>query len=393
MSLIVPVSFNGNFTASHTPIFGITTGLYSLSSSFIYSDNSQVVVGTFDKVDGVYSDFIAKLDPFGYLDVTNTQTQINFITPDGIWDITQFTVYNFSGISFDELIIVGDLSIAGVSNLYIARLDKNLKLLTSPYQFPVTMDNTARSVDCNGQNGGILICGEFTTPKSKAAIYQLGNTNAITLSASFTPPTISGDIYKGKFLDNINVIIAGTCNTTTPRRGIMKLNPNGTVNTGFNANIVGTAITNYIVYDFDFVDKSYKMNSDIIVGGYFTISSAFKTLVRIDSTGAIIPSWNTNILSVVVAVFYEDDPNRINNGKILCSTYDNRIYLLDGTTGIIDTTFNNNKGYIGYDTGFVKKIQPLKDDTYALYGSFRTLGGGDNTTDCYARINYNGIFI
>jgi hypothetical protein len=383
MSLIVPASFFGNFAIYNDPIINSSQPYaLSVSKNLVYSDGSSVIVGFFDTVDSIPFQNIAKLDRFGNVDTSKNRLAVS----EEIYSVAKLN---------NNLFISGNFTtINGSNSPYTACLNDDFSLVSN--KRPAVNDLTYY-IDCDTVTSKILACGYFTTPKNRIARFMFDNSGNTIVDPTFTPPSLtipSGNvgIYKSIFAYNSSDITVCGDFVSGTRRGIVKLNNNGTINTSFNANI-----TSGRVYTFDYVNKTSvgASTSDIIIGGDITITSPYRNIVRITSTGSISSSWNSNIPTqyAVYSIFYESDSSRQNYGKILCvAGYD--LFLLNGVTGIIDPTFNNNIGKITVQgtTGIIKSIDSLGDDTYALCGDFSNLDG-DTSKRFYARINYDGTVL
>lgn len=395
MSLIVPTSFFSNVTFVNDPVIGKNTYPYftAVFDGVVYPDNSVVIVGAFSAVDVIPSDDIAKLDSFGNLNVSQNKPQFGGNPPDPT------PTYNTAVAQLnDNLFVAGTFSTVDTfSTPRIACLRKNFTLDLGKCP---TVNGPVNFINCTTLNPAlpkVLLCGSFTSPKNKIAMFEINSFDNIQVSADFTPPTITGDVYKGIFTDPFNITVCGNFTSGT-RRGIMKLTDNGT---SWGVTTFFAGLSSGYVVDFDYVDKTYSgmPNSDIIIGGIIARSgTTTKSVVRITSSGTLNPSWNTNIPDTkrTDLVFFESDSSRLNNGKIFCFLFPNELVLIDGVTGIIDTSFNNNTGKIVTNgtggIGAITKILPLVDNTYALCGDFTSLDG-DTSKYAYARITHNGTVL
>ena len=269
-----------------------TTGL-SVVNALTTKNNKVYVGGIFN----TYYDYFRKnnflvLDSDGSLDTTfsnnigfsstgNTQTQITDIK-----------------IQSDNKIIVGGLfnSYSGVNNNFLIRLNSG-----------GTIDNTF--------NNGFNVY-DFLT---------------------------SGLAVKSLLLTDNNIIVGGLFNSysgDTNYKNIIKLNSNGTINTGFTTEIISGNIN---------VIKE-QTDKKLIIGGAFTLngtgSTTYTNIVRLHSGGTIDYSFNTGVgFNGVVNTIEIQSDNKIIVGGLFTEysgeSYSRIIRL--NSNGSVDTSFNLGK--------------------------------------------------
>jgi len=387
MSLIIPVSIVNSSNIRYIPEFlsnSVTTTVYDILN---FSDYSQIVTGEFDSVNGSTKQNIVGLDKLGGIQ-SDKSTPILTTSPyDEIVYITEFKKDYGASITDDLLVCGSFLSMNGISTKYLARLDKNFNV--HPNQFPQTLNGSVYTIDVYNPNSvdDPLICvvGGFTAPRGKIMIYTLDTGNTITpVTINIT---ISGTARGARFVTTDGVLVYGQCNVST-RHGIAKVVTfNGQIVTAFDANISSNNAERDVAV-MDFVNKDL-IAPDILIGGNFKIGSTFYSIARLDYyTGGIVGSWATNLDNTarVSALYYENNVDSPNYNKILCATQ-SALYLLDGATGIVDTTFNNNIGYVSVSG--VNVIKTIENGKIVIGGSFDNING-DTSKRVYAILSPDG---
>jgi len=404
-----------NYIARLDPVTGLTDSFDpdpNTPFGFVYSiavqtDGKILVGGNFTFIGGQPRDLIARLDATtGLADSFNPST--NFIVlsiavqADGkILVGGHFTIMSgqprnhiarldaMTGLadSFDpnandvvrsiavqadgRILAGGDFTIiSGQARNYIARLSATTGLADS---FDPNANGVVRLIAVQ-MDGGILAVGNFTTlaPNGGAAVTRnriarletngrLDQTLNLSAGGGGTYVTATAVQPDGKILIGGNFLsVLGTT-----RRGIARLNTDGTLDIAFNPNADGEV-------------RSIAMQSDgkILVGGSFTNigGQPRNRVARLDATTGLADSFNPNPhggIGGVYSIAVQPD------GKILVGGVftniggepRNRIARLDATTGLADS-FNPNANGSEIDS-----IAVQADGKILAGGDFTSVGG------------------
>ncbi|MCD9855990.1 T9SS type A sorting domain-containing protein [Epilithonimonas sp. JDS] len=236
----------------------------------------------------------------------------------------------------------------------------------------------------------ILIGGFFTdyngiTRRGVARLNENGS-----LDSSFNPLTgavneeFFARIYSIVLQTDRKILIGGefTSYDGIPRRGIARLNENGTLDATFNPE---TGAQNYHVI----FTIAVQSDNKILIGGYFTSFNGVvkNNLVRLNADGSIDNSFNigTGVDSAVTALAVQSD------GKILIggdfTSYNGmsstRIARLN-SDGSLDTTFETGSG----TNDSISKIIIQPDGKILISGQLTSYDG--NPRNRIARLNQDG---
>jgi uncharacterized delta-60 repeat protein len=230
------------------------------------------------------------------------------------------------------------------------------------------------------QTNGQIIVGGWFTNLAGGFRYSLGRINA----DGSLDPNLNIDLggyypYARCLLVQTNgqILVGGNFSSIggQARTGLARLNPNGTLDTSFNPNLVDT-------YGGTGYSFSLALQSDgkILVGGLFSTvnGQARNNIVRLNANGSLDTSFSTTFgsaYSVVSAVLLQPD------GKILVGGgygFNGRLYS-DGT---VDTNFNVTTD------GTVSSMSLQTDGKIIVVGNFSKLNGATN--NCVGRLNSDG---
>jgi uncharacterized delta-60 repeat protein len=192
-------------------------------------------------------------------------------------------------------------------------------------------------------------------------------------------PNPNGEIHAIVVQPDGKIIIGGGFTTVSPngsapveRRCIARFNPDGTLDTAFNAGFISYAIYSIVV----------QPDGKIVVGGGFTSvgGQPRSNIARLDAITGQPDSFNPNSSNAILQLALQSD------GKILAVGYFSSIggqprqYIarLDPTTGLADS-FNPNPEYYIYAIA----VQP--DGKIVVGGRFAGVGGQGRS--CLARLD------
>lgn len=227
----------------------------------------------------------------------------------------------------------------------------------------------------------MLIVGRFSSFNGVPKKYIARLTQNGAVDNSFSGPSFSaGYIYCLQILPDNKILVAGMFSVTsgaTTYRNIVRLNPDGSLDTSFNSGS-GTRGTNAEIH-------ALTMQNDgkILIGGKFTLwnGAGNRRLIRLNDDGSLDPTFtstgtvNSEVRTIVVQNIGE------NQGKIVIGGF------FSGFTGVTkqkllrlhpngdyDTTFNQGgNGATGGDAVF--DISLRSDDQMYVGGKFTHYNG------------------
>jgi uncharacterized delta-60 repeat protein len=341
----------------------------------VQPDGKILIGGLFTRVNGHTRNGIARLNSDGSLDLSfdpglGAKGYISCVAlqPDG------------------KILIGGEFNTFNGAGYYnIARLNANGSV-DATFSSTSSPDFTVLSIVIQ-TDGKILIGGQFTSINgfSRNRIARLNADG--TLDTGFTVGTAfgGGTVYSIVLQPDGKVLAAGVFSSYngTAENVVARLNTDGTVDAGFNAGTFGGANILTIILQAD---------GKIILGGQFTSlnGSTSKNIVRLNSDGSLDTGFNagTGPDNKVMASAMQGDGKILIAGMLLTS--------YNGTTmksiarinadGTLDTGFNSGTGtsntYTNYD---IHAVAIQNDGSILIGGSFTSYNGtGRNRI---ARIN------
>ncbi len=357
----------------------------------VQADNKILVGGTFTMLGGggtgIYTrNFIGRLYADGTLDNNfnpgaNSSVRAVALQPDG------------------KILLGGDFTTlggGGIGTTARSRLGRLNPDGTLENSFDPGANNTVQALVVQA-DGKIVAGGSFTTLGNggTAARNRLGRLNADgMLDTGFVPganrPVLALELQAdGKILvAGSFTALSGTGSGSTPRNRIGRLNPDGTVDTGFDPG-ANRAIRALAV----------QTNGKILVAGDFTTlggggtgTSPRKRLGRLNPDGTLDTSFNPGADQSVRALAVQVD------GKILVAgdfttlrgggvtMVRNHLGRLN-SDGTLDTSFNPGAN------GLIEELAVQTDGRMLVAGDFTTLGGGGTGTTVrnkIGRLNSDG---
>ncbi len=248
---IARLNSNGSLDMTFDPGSGANSYVYSI---VLQPDGNVLIGGTFSSVNGMSRYGIARLNANGSLDVT-------FDPGKG----ANYDVYEAVLQSDGKVIIVGKFTtVNSISRNRIARLNSNgfLDMSFDP-GIGTNDDIVSAAVQSDGK---ILIGGKFTT-FNNVTVPKIARLNADgSLDTSFDPKSgANDDIWSNVIVQSDGKILIGgkfTKFNGTERKGIARLNSDGSLDTNFD---IGSGIGSDTV-------EAMKLQSDgkILIVGSFT---------------------------------------------------------------------------------------------------------------------------
>lgn len=279
---------------SLNPSFNPTNGPNGAVAVVAFIQNAAPAVngkwmigGNFTGVDGVARNRIARLNVDGTVDTT-TFTSLGNGPDNAVFALAIHT--NATQPTLLGRTVIGGqfTNINGVVRGRIARLNLDGSLDVS-FDPGSGADNPVYAVAIQPADGRVIVAGDFTTlngiPRSRIA--RLNPDGSV--DATFTPLTGANGAVRSVGVDGSGrILLSGDFTTVngSPLNGIARLNPDGSIDTSFNALGTGpNARVRSLV-----IDPAGK----IIIGGDFTTvnGSPLNYLARLNGDGSVDPVFN-----------------------------------------------------------------------------------------------------
>jgi uncharacterized delta-60 repeat protein len=340
-NMLLDGGIDGTFNASVTESFGY------VNKSIVQPDGKILVVGLFQRVNGVRINCIARFNGDGSSDSTfNVNGGSN-------------AAIRALALQSDGKIIIGGAftSFGGQSVNRIVRLNSN-----------GTIDNSfSLSTAFNGQINDILIL-----PNSKIMVggaFSVLSSGLVRLNSNGTLDSgvaiISGSVSSIAIAADGKIAVGG--DFSSPRANVARLNSDATLDSAFNPTTGGAGFPVFKVV--------VQSDGKIIAGGVFSSFNGVTTdgVVRLTDTGSVDTVFNiTNDPNVVDL---EADGLALQpDGKILVSYFSNSGTLIAdmrrfNTDASLDTTFNTNTN----NSLTAVDINLLQDGSILAAGYFASL--------------------
>lgn len=349
----------------------------------LQSDGKAIVGGTFSSYNGYYRPRITRL-------LTNGQLDFGYDVGSGFANGLDLEPASVNSIVLDAngRAVVGGLfnSYNGSSRSGVARINPNGSLDTS-FNPGLGTTNSVWAVAVQS-DGKILIAGDFVWFANEPRI-RLARLNADgTLDPTFRTDTNgpNGTVYSLAVSPTGGIYIGGvfTSVSGTPRRGVARLNSNGTVDPTFDPG----AGFNDTVYTL-----ALQGDGKVLVGGAFTVVDTFalSRLARLDTDGKVDQTFEPGVGAndSVFTINLLADGRFYIGGQFTAFNGTRRLgfsrMLPNGNvdTSFLDPAYNQ---YAGLPTfiynpdlqppGFVLSSAVQTDGTVIIGGNFSAVGGG-----------------
>ncbi len=377
---IARLNADGSLDTSFDPGSGTNNEIYSMT---IQSDGKILAGGRFTTYDGVNRSRIARINTDGSLDTS-------FNPGSGAISTLDFST------SIKALILLPDnkLLISGYFNSYngtsinmIARLNADGSLDTS-FDPGSGASSTIFNIHLR-PDYKIVISGYFTSFNgfAREALAQLNPDG--TLDVGFNATTgLNGNVNALTTQSDGKVIVGGTFTTYKDviRRNIARLNADGSLDTSFDPGSGASSTVSSIVLQPD---------GKMLIGGSFTSYNGVgrNRIARLNADGSLDTSFDpgSGASSTVYSIVLQPD------GKILIGGYftsyngvgRNRIARLNAD-GSLDTSFNPGTGTaatVAYMNS-INSLALLPDNKLLISGYFNSYNGVN--INMIARINSDG---
>lgn len=347
----------GTLDTSFKLVTGTNDAIHTMS---LQSDGKIIIGGWFQSINSIGNNNIARLNTDGSLDSsfnpgtgTNDMVHASAVLPDG------------------KILIGGDFwTYNGITKIRLARLFPDGSLDTS---FNTGWGPDAAVVSILVQpDGKILITGHFTTYNNRPANH-IARLNADgTLDTTFNSGVAADwDVSTTSIQADGKIVIGGnfTSFNGVARKNIARLNIDGSLDMTFNP---GTGA------DSNVTNLSIQSDGKIIIGGYFDLYNGAirKRIARLNPNGSLDTSFNADLAGIgsINSTALQLD------GKIIVGGYfsfnnNTEIYnvIRLNIDGSRDTSFDVGNGIDSYGTVLKTLIQ--SDGKILIGGGFETYRG------------------
>jgi uncharacterized delta-60 repeat protein len=410
---IARLSWDGSIDATFNPGAGANAIVESLA---ILPDGNVFLGGQFQSVDGIPRTRVARLDPFGNLDVrfvgggsADSYVRAQVVQPDG------------------KIVVVGEFTtFGGLSRNRVARLNADGTIDTT-FDPGAGADERIFAVALQA-DGKVVIGGLFTSVDgtSRGRIARLNADGS--LDTGFNPGSGADDRVVGLAVQADGRIVLGGHFTTVggvTRRYIARLNADGSLDNAYNPDanspVYSLALQpdqkTVIVGDFTFVggqakirtarlntngtaDTTYTASTDtpthcvailangkIVIGGGFTFVNGTSRvrIAQLNSDGSLDTSFDpgAGANDFVFSLSVQSSNKVILGGQFTSVGGQTRNFVARlNTDGSVDTAFNPGADFRLFSTG----VQP--DDKILLGGSFTQIAGSESFY--FARLDASG---
>lgn len=332
-------------------------------------DGKIIVGGTFSIVNNQQSSRIIRLNPDGSIDTT-------FNIGSSIGSINKIVIQP------DGKIIIGGAftAINGTPRNRIARLNADGSLDAS-FDPRDGANLTIRAIALQA-DGKILIGGDFTSfdGVTRNRLVRLNADGSV--DTGFNPGSGANSFVRAFAVQSDGKILVGGSFTDfngSPRESVVRLNQDGSLDTTFAAvDFSHTTVFDIVI----------QPDGKVLIGGnFFTVNGASRAnIVRLNTDGTVDASFTPPSLNTTVA-----DVALQPNGKIIIGgsffSPRNRIARLEAN-GALDSSFNSGNGFQGFFPGTVFDTATQPDGKIIIVGSFSFVGGAPRAN--IARLNVDG---
>jgi uncharacterized delta-60 repeat protein len=333
------------------------------------ADGKILVGGAFTNIGGQARSRIARIDP-----VTGF--------PDS-FDPSANNAVTTIAVQADGKILVGGpfggpASIGGQTRNHIARIDPASGLVDS---FDPNAGDTVWSIAVQ-PDGKVVVGGSFNGPngisgQTRNFIGRLETDGKLdqTLNLGFTGTSTLNNVLATAVQPDGKIIIGGSFTTIfgVSRLNIARINPNGTLDLGFDPNA-----NNFVDPHNTLSSIAVQADGKILVGGYFNGLNAVggqnrNFVARLDAVTGLADSFDPNANALVHAIVVQADGKilvggRFSGGNSIGGQARNRIARLDPGTGLADS-FDPDAN------SDVTSILVQPDGMILVVGHFTRIGG------------------
>jgi uncharacterized delta-60 repeat protein len=372
ITITQPLSFTpktiGSAYPTLTTVVTTTVGTAEVDCALSLEDGRTIFGGVFREVNGVAKKDIASID----ITTGNIDNTFNIGPGSGS------AVYELVKQPNGQVLVGGTFQgINGVYEANLQRLNNNGSIDATFAANNGTGPNAALGAIAVQDDGKILIGGWFSSFNgvSRNGIARLNADGTLDQSFGYNGSGISGNwVNKILVQKDDKIIIIGFFNYVNGvyKRGVARLNPDGTLDPTFNPGGVGT-------YD-NLMGGEIQPDGKILIGGYITNynGAAVGRIARLNTDGTLDNTFNTGGSGAGGIVARQMSIQ--SDGKIIiCGFFTSyngvqRKYLARlNPDGTLDQTFNGNPVGGANNDVYCTTINP--DNSIMAFGKFSEFGG------------------
>ncbi|MES2812326.1 MAG: T9SS type A sorting domain-containing protein [Bacteroidota bacterium] len=348
--------------------FNITTGLSNnVSAAAIQTDGKIVIGGSFTDNYGVTANCVLRLNPDGTKD-TSFSSDAKFSNGATVWDI----ILQTDG----KIVMSGPFtSYDGISKNYITRLNPDSTIDTT-FNTGTGLAKPVTAITVQN-DGKMIVGGNFISCNGTVVnrIMRLNpdGTNDTTFNTGTGFSTVQETTAAITVQNDGKILLGGGFArfNEVPKKMILRLNPDGTLDTTFNtANGFSTGDNYYV--------SAIALQNDgkILVGGRFTsyMNTTTNYIIRLNQDGTKDASFNTGtgFNGTVHKIEIQIDGKIVIAGSFMSynGLNGNRIIRLNND-GTKDTSFNSGTGF----NNTVYAMTTQSDGKIVIGGDFTSYNG------------------
>jgi uncharacterized delta-60 repeat protein len=377
---IALLNADGNIDESFNPgVFTNNGSQTNINTAAVQPDGKILIAGFFTNINGVTRNRLARLNADGTLDLTfdtgiGPNSQVNVIVPT----------------TNGKILIGGDFtSINGAVRNKIARLNADGSV-DSSFNFNSPSEASVRTLIAQ-PDGKILGVLNNSFSQNIRTVFRLNadgsNDTAFESPAGNSNTGINGSVNNVILENDGKILIGGSFSFvgSAPRRGLARLNPNGTLDAAFAIPLGTNGTVNAIAIQPD---------GKILIGGNFSYVNNIpkNRFARLNPDGSLDVTFNANLSTnnsccgnVVNVIAVQPDGKILIGGNFLTS---NNNFGTSGFTrlnadGSTDSSFSTS-----ISSGNVQTVALQPDGKILIGGSFFQISGINRNN--IARLNVNG---
>ena len=378
---LVIINFNGSIDSS---LNFTTTAIGGVRAIGVQADGKIIVAGSFNRINGVGRQFLARINADGSLDTTFNS---NLIAPVPITSLL---------LQPDGKILVGgSFRVNGANSLSIVRLNTDGSLDTTFNQANVPrLSNNINAIALQPDGKIVVVWGTgFSNISTTGGVARLNADGSLdttftsSLSNTLSPASYNSVVIQpdGKILVG-GVFSTGYVNSQTGSvfyNGIARLNSDGSRDTTFVPATVSDQASRRFTEVFAL---ALQADGKILVGGKVFVGNSPTPvgLARLNSDGTLDATLNSGVISVSGESARVEDILPLPDGRILIGGVFNSIGANPQTNitniarlkadGSPDNSFNASTDAIVYD------VAMQRDGNILIGGDFETVNGIPRTS-------------
>lgn len=237
--------------------------------------------------------------------------------------------------------------------------------------FMPDFDGVVRAIDVNAFDGKVIAVGEFSSVDGQARVRLVRLNTDGSVDTGFAAPLIGGEVFAAASYYDGRVVIAGRFNTVNgmPRTGIARLNVNGSLDAGFAPVLAGSSAPDGVPVG---LALHVTRQNELLLGGWFgsVDGKAHERIVRFNAAGAVDDGFNAS-LDDVPRGFTELRSNEL---------------VIHGDFNVVNGEPRMGIAKLGHDGALVELFAPAPDshvvgvalqadDNLVVSGSFEHIAG------------------